>query len=74
MTGAEYVWQNLRRGRRTAVTLHIGPPFGPLTIDPPLKNAAKRTAINQCGDEMMQHIATLLPPNNAVIMLSENNH
>jgi len=62
VTGGEYVWQNLRRLRRTAVTLHIGPPFGPLNIDPHLKNADKRAAINACGDEMMRHIAALLPP------------
>ncbi len=62
VTGAEYVWQNLRRWRRTPVTLHIGAPFGPLTVDPHLKNTAKRAAINACGDEMMRHIATLLPP------------
>ncbi len=62
VNGAEYVWQNLHRLRRTPVTLHIGAPFGPLTIDPHLKNADKRAAIDACGDEMMRHIAALLPP------------
>lgn len=62
VTGGEYLWQNLRRWRRTAVTLHIGPPFGPLTLETGLKNAARRDAINDLGDEMMRHIAALLPP------------
>lgn len=60
--GAEYLWQNLRRGRRTAVTLHIGAPFGPLELAEGLRAGERRTAVDQLGDEMMGHIAALLPP------------
>lgn len=62
VVGAEYLWHNLRRLRRTRVTLIIGPPLGPLAIEPSLTKAARRTAVNALGDEMMRHIAALLPP------------
>lgn len=60
--GAEYVFQNLRKFKRTPVTLVVGRPFGPLMIAENSKGAARRTAIDQLGDEMMGHIAHLLPP------------
>lgn len=59
--GAEYLWQNMRRGRRTPVTLRIGRPFGPLWLEDGVKGAARRTAVDQFGDEMMYQIAALLP-------------
>ncbi|HUM70432.1 MAG TPA: lysophospholipid acyltransferase family protein, partial [Chloroflexota bacterium] len=60
VSGGEYLWQNLRSLRRTPVTLYIGAPFGPLTVDAQLKNAEKRAAIDAAGDDMMRHIAALL--------------
>jgi 1-acyl-sn-glycerol-3-phosphate acyltransferase len=60
--GAEYTLANLRRFKRTPVTLVIGRPFGPLTLPSDCKGAARRTAINAYGEEMMYHIAALLPP------------
>lgn len=60
--GGETVFQNWRRGRRTAVTLVIGAPFGPLRLDGGLVNRQRREAIDALGDEMMRHIAVLLPP------------
>lgn len=60
--GAEYVFQNLRKFKRTPVTLVVGRPFGPLTVPEGCKGAARRQAINNFGDEMMRHIAQLLPP------------
>ena len=58
----EYIFSNLRKLKRTPVTIVIGPPFGPLTLDKALKGSVKRDAIDGLGDEMMHHIATLLPP------------
>ena len=57
----EYIFSNLRKFKRTAVTLVIGQPFGPLTVDKTLKGSAKRDAIDALGDDMMHHIADLLP-------------
>ena len=58
----EYILSNLRKLKRTPVTLIIGQPFGPLSVDKALKGSAKRDAIDDLGDEMMCHIAQLLPP------------
>jgi 1-acyl-sn-glycerol-3-phosphate acyltransferase len=64
IVGAEKILGNLRRFRRTVVTLHIGPVFGPLTIDPNLRGSAKREQLDAYGHLMMQHIAALMPPEN----------
>ena len=55
---------NLRRVIRTAVSMHIGKPFGPLTLPPDARGKAKRQQLEQLGHEMMQQIAELLPPEN----------
>jgi hypothetical protein len=55
---------NIRRWKRTKVTMHIGPAFGPLTIDPALRGPARRQQIDAYGDEMMRHIAALMPVEN----------
>lgn len=62
--GGEQVLGNLRRLRRTKVTMWIGRPFGPLQLDPSLQGAARRQQIDAFGDDMMRHIAALLPPEN----------
>lgn len=62
--GTEKVMGNLRRGRKTAVSMHIGQPFGPLAIPPDVRGKAKRQQLEQLGHGMMQQIANLLPPEN----------
>lgn len=62
--GGEQVLGNLRRWRQTKVLMRIGPPFGPLELDPSLRGAARREQIDAFGDEMMRHIAALMPPEN----------
>ena len=62
--GGEQVLGNLRRLRRTKVTMRIGPAFGPLHLDPARRGAARREQIDALGDEMMRHIAALMPPEN----------
>ncbi len=57
----EYILSNLRKFKRTPVKIIIGKPFGPLVVDKSLRGAAKRDAIDALGDEMMCHIADLLP-------------
>lgn len=58
----EYILTNLRKCKRTPVKIIIGKPFGPLTVDDSLRSTARRHAIDALGDEMMHHIADLLPP------------
>ena len=60
--GTEHALENVRHGRRTDVKMRIGPPFGPLSISSQLRGTAKREEINQLGDEMMEHLAALFPP------------
>lgn len=62
--GTEQVLDNLRRLKRTPVTMHIGPVFGPLILDPTLRGPARRQQLDAFGHEMMHHIAALLPPEN----------
>ncbi len=62
--GAEQILTNMRRLKRTRVSMHIGPAFGPLSIDPSLRGPARRRQIDALGDEMMGHIAALMPPKN----------
>ncbi|MEM7115233.1 MAG: lysophospholipid acyltransferase family protein [Chloroflexota bacterium] len=62
--GTEKVMGNLMRGRRTAVSMHIGKPFGPLTLPSDARGKAKRQQLEQLGHEMMQQIANLLPLEN----------
>ena len=62
--GGEQVLGNLRRWRRTKVTMRIGPVFGPLQLDPALRGAARRKQLDAFGNEMMRRIAALMPPEN----------
>jgi 1-acyl-sn-glycerol-3-phosphate acyltransferase len=62
--GTEKIVGNMKRWRRTQATMIIGPAFGPLTLDPDLRGAARRQHLNELGDVMMGHLAALLPPEN----------
>lgn len=62
--GTEQILDNLRRLRRTPVRVIIGPVFGPLTIDSSLPKSDRRALEDAYGDEMMRHIAALMPPEN----------
>lgn len=64
LVGTEGIFDNLRRLRRTPITVCIGPPFGPLSIDPALTGQARRRQLDALTDEMMARIAELLPPEN----------
>ena len=46
--------------RRARVTVHIGKPFGPFTATG--SGREHRKQLDEIGDEIMRHIAELLPP------------
>lgn len=62
LLGTDHIGGNLRRLRRTPITISIGPIFGPLTVDAALAGPEKRRAIDRLSDEMMVHIAAMFPP------------
>ena len=62
LLNSQSILADLRRLRRTPLTLRIGPVFGPLTLTDAAKGVARRQQINQLTTEMMLHIAALLPP------------
>lgn len=64
LVGTESIFDNLRWLRRTSITVRIGQPFGPLTIDPALTGQARRRQLDALTDKMMERIAELLPPEN----------
>jgi 1-acyl-sn-glycerol-3-phosphate acyltransferase len=64
LVGTERIVNNLRRMRRTRITVRIGATFGPLTIDPTLTGQARRRQLDALTDDMMGRIAELLPPEN----------
>ncbi|MFN2289955.1 MAG: lysophospholipid acyltransferase family protein [Anaerolineae bacterium] len=51
---------SLRRGRRARVTIRIGKPFGP--FESQAKGLELRQELEVMGDEIMRHIAELIPP------------
>lgn len=59
LDGLGDVFPNLRRGRRARVTIRIGTPFGPFRAS---ARRPERHELEEIGDEIMRHIAALLPP------------
>lgn len=59
--GTENTLRNLRRFKRTPVELRIGELFWLKTAESPTN---RRQYLQTMGDEMMHHIAALLPPEN----------
>ncbi len=62
LIGSQQLPANLKRWRRTPLTLRVGACFGPLTLDPALKGPARRQQMDAMADEMMCHVAHLFPP------------
>lgn len=62
--GTEQTLNNLRRGRRTAVSMTIGPHFGPFPPLPKMEKHQRRHHLNQLTDTIMRQLADLLPPAN----------
>lgn len=64
LLGVNVFWNNLRRLRRTTITLRIGAVMGPLTIDPELTGRARRRCLDELTHQMMRSVAELLPHEN----------
>ncbi len=61
LVGTEKVLLNLARFKRTDVTIHIGEPFGPVTIASTLQRQEQRQALNNVAEQIMIRIAHLFP-------------
>ncbi len=60
--GLSSAWKNLFRGVRPTVKIKIGKPFGPISL--PKNKEQKEKAFKDVGDDLMCHIAALLPEEN----------
>ncbi|MEJ2211968.1 MAG: lysophospholipid acyltransferase family protein [Anaerolineae bacterium] len=59
LDGMGDIFASLRHGRRARVTIRIGTPFGPFRTE---SRRPEREELDAIGDEIMRHIAALLPP------------
>lgn len=62
LTGTEKIWDNLRKFRRTPVTITIGEAFGPLKLTEAATGRTKREQLDSYADMTMRRIARLFPP------------
>lgn len=60
ITGMNDIFPRLRQGQRSRLTIRIGRPFGPFSVNG--RGRERREQIDAIGHEIMQHIAALLPP------------
>jgi len=63
LLGTEKILHNMLRLRRTDVTIHIGQPFGPLTIEQNLSRVERKQSLNRLAEQIMVQIAALFPQN-----------
>lgn len=61
LLGSDRIGDNMRRLRRTVVTMRIGAVFGPLAVEPGLTGPKRRARIDSLSDDMMRHVAALFP-------------
>ncbi len=54
------VFPSLKRGRRARVTVRVGRPFGPFTVNG--RGRQRRDQLEEIGHHIMRHIAGLIPP------------
>jgi 1-acyl-sn-glycerol-3-phosphate acyltransferase len=60
LDGLVDLFPRLRRAKRATVTIRVGKPFGPFHVQG--KGRIRRAQLEEIGDEIMRHIADLLPP------------
>jgi 1-acyl-sn-glycerol-3-phosphate acyltransferase len=70
LDGLVDLFPSLCRGRRATVTMRIGQAFGPFRIEG--RGPARREQLNGIGDEIMRHIAALLPPERQGVYSSDS--
>ncbi|MCA9932868.1 MAG: 1-acyl-sn-glycerol-3-phosphate acyltransferase [Ardenticatenaceae bacterium] len=58
--GIPNIFRELPKGRRAKVTIRIGKPFGPFTVDG--RGRDRRDALEEIGHEIMRQIKALIPP------------
>jgi 1-acyl-sn-glycerol-3-phosphate acyltransferase len=59
ITGLTNLLPSLRRGRRAAVTVQVGEPFGPFQLTG--RGRERRAQLDELGHEIMRRIAALIP-------------
>ena len=64
LIGTEQILVNMLRLRRTDVTIHIGPVFGPLDLDPAMDRNEQRQYLGALAEQCMYRVAALFPPEN----------
>jgi 1-acyl-sn-glycerol-3-phosphate acyltransferase len=57
--GFTHFFKRSQLGKRVPATVNIGKPFGPFNLD--IRSREGRQKLDQVGNEIMQHIAELLP-------------
>jgi 1-acyl-sn-glycerol-3-phosphate acyltransferase len=62
LLGTEQILPNLLRFRRTDVTVRIGQPFGPLTVEAAAPGVDRRQRLNRVAEQIMLRVAALFPP------------
>lgn len=60
LDGLVDVFPHIRRGRRSRVTVRIGKPFGPFSLN--ARDRSSREQIDDIGHEIMRRISELIPP------------
>ena len=58
--GMADIFPTLRQGRRTKLTVRVGQPFGPYSVNG--RGRERREQLDAIGHDIMRHIAALLPP------------
>ena len=58
--GLPNIFPRLRKAKRARITVRVGKPFGPFTVEG--RGAKRRQQLNEVGHTIMQHIAELIPP------------
>lgn len=60
LAGMPQIFPALRQGRRAKVTIRIGKPFGPYSVEG--RGRQRRQALDEIGHDIMRHIQALIPP------------
>ncbi len=60
LSGLNEVFSMLGKGKRARVTIRVGKPFGPFSVNG--SGRERRAQLDEIGHEIMRHIAELIPP------------